>query len=102
MGYSGAVYLLQEVCNALFDALFNILPLATEMDQVAATPTRAEAALAWNDEAEAALDGLVAREPRISSGLAAPSASTCSRPGSNWALNMHRNELTSGSLRPAP
>ena len=63
MGYSGAVYLLQEVCNALFDALFNILPLATEMDQVAATPTRAEAALAWNDEAEAALDGLVAREP---------------------------------------
>jgi chlorophyllide a reductase subunit Z len=63
MGYGGAAYLLQEVCNALFDALFNILPLGSDMDSVAATPTRLDAALAWEDEAEAALETLVAREP---------------------------------------
>jgi len=63
MGYSGATYIVQEVCNALFDALFHILPLGTEMDKVEATPSRLHRELRWTDAAKAALDELVAEEP---------------------------------------
>jgi chlorophyllide a reductase subunit Z len=63
MGYSGATYLVQEVCNALFDALFNILPLASQLDQVDPTPARAHAELPWDQTAREALDLLVEAEP---------------------------------------
>jgi chlorophyllide a reductase subunit Z len=53
----------QEVCNALFDALFHILPLGTEMDKVEATPARTEAQLAWDNDAKAKLDQLVEAQP---------------------------------------
>ncbi len=62
MGYSGATYAVQEVCNSLFDALFHILPMATELDAVDPTPARG-AELTWTDEARAELDRLVAMEP---------------------------------------
>jgi chlorophyllide a reductase subunit Z len=63
MGYSGAVYVLQEVCNALFDALFNILPLASDLDRIEATPSRIDSQLPWNDEAQSLLDEVLASSP---------------------------------------
>jgi chlorophyllide a reductase subunit Z len=63
MGYSGATYVVQEVCNALFDALFNILPLATQLDKVEATPARVHRELAWDEDAKLALDRFVESEP---------------------------------------
>jgi chlorophyllide a reductase subunit Z len=70
MGYSGATYIIQEFCNALFDALFHILPLATEMDKIEATPSRLIAELPWLDDAKALLDEMLEAQPvlvRISS-----------------------------------
>jgi chlorophyllide a reductase subunit Z len=55
MGFSGAAYLVQEVCNALFDALFHILPLGSELDKVEPTPSRMHEELSWDADAERAL-----------------------------------------------
>ena len=62
MGYSGATYLVQEVCNALFDALFHILPLGTELDKVEPTLARTEQ-LPWDDDAQSTFEDILEREP---------------------------------------
>ncbi|MEM1364431.1 MAG: chlorophyllide a reductase subunit Z [Pseudomonadota bacterium] len=66
MGYSGASWMIQEVCNGLFDALFDILPLGTDLDAVEATPAKPPRSVAWSDVARLELDAIVADEPVIS------------------------------------
>ncbi|MEM0900257.1 MAG: chlorophyllide a reductase subunit Z [Pseudomonadota bacterium] len=64
MGYSGASWMVQEVCNALFDALFNILPLSTDLDAIEHTSTRGEKSeIEWSDEAQKLLEATVSAEP---------------------------------------
>jgi chlorophyllide a reductase subunit Z len=63
MGYAGATYIVQEYCNALFDALFNILPLGTEMDKVDPTPSKTAAARPWDDDALEVLQRHIDQQP---------------------------------------
>ena len=64
MGYAGATYIIQEYCNALFEALFHILPLASDLDRVEATPSRlARAATLWDADAQRLLDDYVDAQP---------------------------------------
>jgi len=61
MGHSGAVYLLQEIVNALYDMLFNFLPLnrRTAVEEPAQK-------VAWSSEANALLNEMVKKAPFIS------------------------------------
>jgi chlorophyllide a reductase subunit Z len=65
MGYSGCTYMVQEVCNALFDVLFNVLPMASQMDKAEPTLSRIHSELAWDDDAMAALERLVETQPVV-------------------------------------
>ena len=61
MGYSGASWLIQEVCNGLFDALFEILPVSSELDAIDATPAHGETDMRWTAEARRMLDEAIQR-----------------------------------------
>ena len=102
MGYSGATYVVQEICNALFDTLFNILPLASQLDAVEPTRARLHDELPWDDDARETLDRYVEAEPvlvRISAAKRLrDAAEKAARQGGETIVTAERVRRTRASL----
>jgi chlorophyllide a reductase subunit Z len=62
MGHSGVVWMVQEIVNALYDMLFNFLPI-TRRQSASAAPAQP---LKWTPEANAILEEIVRKAPFIS------------------------------------
>ncbi len=98
MGYSGASWMIQEICNSLFDVLFNILPLSSELDAVEPTTMSNNREVKWTLDAQSELDRLVNLEPvlvRISAAKRLRDASE------KAAKRMSENEVTIAHVREA-
>jgi chlorophyllide a reductase subunit Z len=69
VGYAGATYILQEFCNSLFDSLFHVLPLGTELDLAApitktkSLKPKAHSNVRWEKDAENVLNKYLEKEP---------------------------------------
>ena len=62
MGHSGAVYIIQEIVNALYDTLFTFLPITSKSAQENLPAGK----ISWTKEANAVLEAIVAKAPFIS------------------------------------
>lgn len=55
MGHSGAVWLLQEIVNSLYDMLFNFLPIQKRTGETEEPSIKMD----WSSEAESLLNEMV-------------------------------------------
>ena len=62
MGHSGAVWIIQEIVNALYDILFAFLPITKRSAGAAVPPVR----IGWTPQANALLEEIVKKAPFIS------------------------------------
>ncbi|NTU68438.1 MAG: chlorophyllide a reductase subunit Z [Chlorobiaceae bacterium] len=62
MGHSGAVWIIQEIVNALYDTLFTFLPITKRQTTPAEPPVR----IAWTAEANTLIEQIVKKAPFIS------------------------------------